>query len=318
MSTKVLFGDLSGGAYLKLALGDPGGRPQAPARFACTSLDDLENAIADFLADNDQPSLVAAGFSTSGWEVDGQIDLVHYGFTLNRNFLRNLLGVQRIVMVNDFVATAMAIPVLDWDERVKVCGGEVVADQIAAVIGPTTGLGGAFLAPDGQGGWTASHCEGGHSDFAPRTELEIDILRLMMARYGHVSCERGVSAPGLVELWRCLSIIDGEAPTEPSVEKIISMATAGQDRAARAVKVQTELLASFAADFALTMGAKGGVYLGGSHLETLGRLFDHKVFAARFYDKGRVSSFVRDIPVYRILAAEPEILGLSTLVGDAS
>ncbi len=315
MSAKVLLGDLSNGLYLKLALAETGRRPDAPTFYACASLADLENAIVDFLSENGQPDLVAAGLSTSGWEIDGEIDLVHYGFALDRGTLRNLLGVQRIAVVNDFVAKALAVPMLEGGDREKVCGGDISPAHVIAVIGPTAGLGGAFLSPDNHGGWVATHCEGGHSDFAARTPLEMDILRLLMERYGHVSWERGVSAPGLIELWRCLAIIEGDTGdvSAPGLEEILALAHIGDPRARRAVTVQTELFASVASDFALTMGAKGGVYLSGSHLEMLGGLFDYEIFAKRFYDKGRVSSYVHNIPVYRITAAEPEILGLSTL-----
>ncbi len=313
MSGKVLLGDLSNGSYLKLALAAPGQRPDAPAFYACDSQANFEDAIADFLYESGQPALTGAGMSTSGWEVDGHIDLVHYGFSVELQALRVLLGVQRVSMVNDFVAKALAVPVLEEIEREKVCGGNMSPADVIAVIGPTAGLGGAFLAPDGQGGWVATHCEGGHSDFAPRNALEIEVLKLLMAKYGHVSCEHGVSGPGLTELWRCLSIIEGDQPSEPGVDEILALAYADDARARQAVQVQTELFAGVASDFALTMGAKGGVYLCGSHLDALGSLFDHEVFARRFYDKGRVSSYVRDIPVYKIVTAEPEILGLSTL-----
>lgn len=313
MSTKVLLADLSNGDCFKLALAEPGGRPEKAGLYGCGSLTDFEDAVLTFLADNGQPQLSSAAFSTSGWEVDGQIDLVHYGFTLNRHHISKLLGVQRLTVVNDFVAKALAVPVLEANERIQVCGDYVRPRDVVAVVGPTAGLGGAFLSPDGRGGWVATHCEGGHSDFAPCTELEIDILKLMMARYGHVSRERAVSAPGLSELWRCLSVLDGDDDAELSPEEIMAMAYIDEPRARKAIQVQTELFAGVASDFALTMGAKGGVYLSGCHLDALGDLFDHDVFARRFYAKGRVTSYVRDIPVYKIAAVEPELLGLSTL-----
>ena len=315
-SGTVLLGDLSGGSVLKLGLAEPGRRPESIGLYACASLLDFEDAVADFVAGQGSPILVGTAFSTSGWEVDGNIDLVHYGFSLNRQWLRNLLGTPRISVVNDFVAKALSVPILTEDERVRVCGEDGRPGDVVAVVGPTTGLGGASLAPNGQGGWIASHCEGGHSDFAACNALEIEILKVMIEKYGHVSRERAVSAPGLVELWRCLSIIDGDAPDPLSVDEILAQAYIENERAKSAIRVQTELYAGVASDFALITGAKGGVYLAGSHLQALGSLFDHHVFARRFYDKGRVSSYVRDIPVYKIVASEPEILGISTLFDD--
>jgi len=316
-SGKALLGDLSNGSYVKLALADPGDRPDAVGLYGCSSEADLGEAIAQYVSDHGSPPLLGAAFSTSGWEIDGRIDLVHYGFSLDRQLVCGLLGTPRVSIVNNFVAKALAVPVLRESERVLVCGRDTSPGEVVAVVGPTTGLGGAFVAPDGRGRWIATHCEGGHADFAPCNALEIEILKLMMAKYGHVSCERAVSAPGLCELWRCLSIIDGEAPQTLTVDEILAQVYGGNERAKTAVRVQTELYAGVASDFALTTGARGGVYLGGSHLEGLGPLFDHEVFAARFYDKGRVSSYLRDIPVYKIQAEAPEILGISTLFDDA-
>lgn len=309
----VLLGDLSNGLYFKVALAEPGKRPENASLYGCSNLQDFGDAVRSFLADNGNPYLVGAAFSTSGWEVDGRIDLVHYGFSLDRYEVCELLGTPRVSVVNNFVAKALAIPVLDDTERDLVCGKAVSPGQVVAVVGPTTGLGGAFLAPDGHGGWVATHCEGGHADFAACNAREIEIQKLMMAKYGHVSRERAISAPGLCELWRCLSIIDGDADQPMSVDEILAQVYAGNTRAVAALRVQTELYASMAADFALMTGAKGGVYLAGSHLEDLGSLFDNEIFATRFYDKGRVSSYVRDIPVYRIIADNCELIGISTL-----
>lgn len=314
MSDKVLLGDLSNGLYIKLALADPGRRPDIVNLYGCTDQEGFQEAILSFIADNGNPVIGDIAFSTSGWEVDGQIDLVHYGFAFSRRHVQDLLSARSVRIINDFVAKALAIPALGEDERVHVCGPNVQPHQVVAVIGPTTGLGAAFLAPDGHGGWVATHCEGGHSDFAASTDLEIEIFKVLRKKYGHVSWERVVAARGLAELWRCLAVIDGEDGTSmPAIEEILALAWARDKRAQLAIKIQTELLAAVASNAALTMGARGGVYLSGSHLDDLGELFEHDVFARRFYDKGRVASYVRDIPVFKILAAEPEILGLSTL-----
>ncbi len=310
---KALLCAISNGAYVSLALAEPGQRPQTINRYACAGLADFNEAALRFLDDHDRPELTGAAFATSGWEVDGEVDLVHYGFRVSRSGLRDLLNVSRANIVNKFVARALAIPTLRDHERVQVCGGEAKPEQVIVILGPNVGFGGALLAPDGMGRWTASHCEGGHADFAPGNLLEVEILKLLMAKYGHVSRERAVSIPGLVELYQCLTQIDGDEVTNISAEEIVALAYAEQDRALRAIRVQTEIFAGTASDFALVTGARGGVYLSGDLLELLGDLFDHNVFSDRFHAKGRVSSFVRDIPVFKVTAEEEEIVGLSTL-----
>jgi len=313
---KVLLCDLSNGSHLKIALADPGRRPEFVDFYACAGLADFDEAIAGYLSNSGNPSLVASAFSISGWEVDNHIDLVHFGFALERHYVRSLLGTHRISFVNDATARALAVPALAEDETQLVCGARSAPGDVIAVVGPTVGLGCAYLAPNGRGAWIATHSEGGHSDFAPRNALEIQILKLMMEKYGHVSGEHAVSAPGLVTLWQCLSVIEGETPEATTVDEIVARAYGGDVRAKTAIRVQTQIYASVVSDFALATGAKGGVYLAGSHLTALGTLFDHEVFASRFYDKGRVSSYVKDIPVYKINAEEPEIIGISTLFDD--
>lgn len=313
MTAKAFLCNISNGAYISLALAEPGQRPQAISRYACSNLDDFCEAVGRFLEDNDNPELSSGAFSTCGWEVDGEVDLVHFGFKVSRGSLRTLLNVPRVNIVNEFVAKALAIPVLAEHERVQVCGGKAMPEQVMVILGPTVGFGGALLAPDGMGRWTASHCEGGHSDFAPCNPLEIDILKILMAKYGHVSRERAVSIPGLVELWQCLTVLDGEPEPDIDAEQIIALAYAENARALQAIRIQTELFAGTASDYALITGARGGVYLSGELLDLIGDLFDYQIFSDRFHSKGRVSSYVRDIPVFKVIMDDAEIVGLSTL-----
>ncbi len=315
MTTKAFLCNISNGAYISLALADLGKRPDAVVRYACSSLKEFNEAITTFLSDNGNPELAGAAFATSGWEVDGQVDLVHYGFTLSRQGLRDLLNVSRVNIVNEYVAKALAIPGLAENEREQVCGGHALPEQVMVILGPTIGFGGALLAPDGMGRWTASHCEGGHSDFAASNLFEVEILKLLIVKYGHVSRERAISIPGLVELWECLSLLHDEDMLEIGAEEIVALAYADNERAMQAIKLQTQIFAGTAADYALMTGARGGVYLSGELLDLLGDLFDYEVFSERFHDKGRVSSYVRDIPVYKVTADETEVAGLSTLFG---
>ncbi len=315
MTSKTLLCDISNGSYISLALALPGHRPEVISRYACHSLEDFNRVVSRFLEGHGHPRLIGGAFSTSGWEVDGAVDLVHYGFSINRSGLRDLLNVSRVHIVNEFVAKALAIPSLGGNERVQVCGGQALPEQVMVILGPTIGFGGALLVSDGIGRWTASHCEGGHSDFAACNMLEVEILKILMAKYGHVSRERVVSIPGLVELWHCLGIIENapEAADDITPEQIVALAYTDHPRARQAIRVQTEIFAGTASDFALITGARGGVYLSGELLDLLDDLFDYDVFAQRFRDKGRVSSYVRDIPVFKVIAPDIELVGISTL-----
>jgi len=150
MTTKVFLCNISNGAYISLALAEPGQRPKSIGRYACASYEDFRQAVLTFLHDNGLPRLSGAAFSTSGWETDGQVDLVHYGFTLRREALRGLLNVHRVNVVNEFVAKALALPNLATDERIQVCDGQAMPEQVMVILGPTIGFGGALLALRGR------------------------------------------------------------------------------------------------------------------------------------------------------------------------
>ena len=309
----VLLGDISHGDYVSLALAAPGGRAEHLRRYACSSLVAFEEAVDNFLADEGQPPLAGAAFSMSGWGVDGEVDLIHYRFDVRRESLQTMLGLSQVRIVNNFVAKALAIPLLQADDHVTVCGGAPRSEQAMAIIGPTMGFGGALLIPDGMGRRIASHCEGGHADFTPGNALEIEILKLLMMKYGQVSRERALSIPGIADLWQCLATMDGDMTPAPEAQEIVAMAWAQDARSQQVIRIQTEIFGMTASDFALIMGVRGGIYLSGDWLDLVGDLFDHDIFASRFYPKGRATSYLQDIPVLQITAPEIELLGLSTL-----
>lgn len=313
MTDHVLLSDISNGLYLKLALAPRGERPGETTHYACDGLDAFKASIAEFLEVQGSPPLSGAAISAAGWERNGLVQLPNHGFSIERNEMRELLGIQRINIVNDFVAKALAIPRLETGEFEKICGGEPVAEQVIAVIGPHNGLGVAALAPDGMGSWTAMPSEGGHSDLAPVNAREAGVLAFLTQKYGHVSRERVVSIPALSDIWQALASLEGEPQSAPSPEEVIAMASAGDERSLEAIHLSMGWFAAMASDIALILGARGGVYLAGDLLDMIGDLFDVAAFEARYRDKGRLSDYVSDIPVFRVKAADLEVIGLATL-----
>ena len=314
MPNSVLLCDISNGTDLKLAMGRPGERPSAAERTPCKSLDDFKAAITKFLEARGNPRLAGAAISAAGWEKGGAIKLPNHGFSIDRADMRQFLDVQRLNLVNDFVAKALAIPRLEDDERVKICGGDPLEEEVIAVIGPHNGLGVSALAPDGMGNWTAMPTEGGHSDLPPTNDLEDAVLKVLVDKYGHVSRERVISIPGLRDIWRALAIIDGESGDNAgSATDIIAAAKRGDARAKQVIDLSMGWFAAFASDVALILGARGGVYLSGDLIDMIGEQFDVPAFVKRYSDKGRLSDFVSDIPVFKTTAPDIEVIGLATL-----
>ncbi|HTN40919.1 MAG TPA: glucokinase [Asticcacaulis sp.] len=313
MTDFVLLSDISNGSYLKLALARRGERPRESTHYACNSLESYKVAITDFLDAQDKPRLAGAAISAAGWERGGIIKLPNHGFSIDRADMRAFLDTQRINLVNDFVAKALAIPRLHSDECEKICGGDPIEEQVIAVIGPHNGLGMSALAPDGMGNWTAMPSEGGHSDLAATSDVEEAVIRVLMKKYGHVSRERVISIPGVVDIWAALAKIDGDDTAAPSIEEIIALASTSDARAKQTIDLSMGWFAALASDTALIMGARGGVYLAGDLLDMIGDLFDVPAFVKRYGEKGRLSGYVSEIPVFKVKAPDMEIIGLATL-----
>lgn len=318
MTARILLCDLKENLDLRLALVRPGERPDAVTSTFCKNYAGFFDALKQLLSDNGNPDLVGAAISAPGWDHEGQMRLTHIGFNILRDDVRRHLGVSRVNLVNDFVAKALAIPHLRDEEVDKISGEVCGLDQVKAVIGPGGGLGVSALIPDGLGHYSALPTEGGHSDLAATTVRECEIVNALVARFGHVSRERVLSFSGLGLLYETLCRLDGqELMLRPSISSLINLADNGDHLAEEAIDLFNGWLAALASDCALLMGARGGIYLSGDVIEALGERFDRDRFVKRFREKGRMSDYVNDVPVYQTRAKDIILIGLSSLFEDA-
>lgn len=182
------------------------------------------------------------------------------------------------------------------------------------MIGPGTGLGVGSLASNGA---AALAGEGGHVTMAPATAQESAILDLMRKRYDHVSAERVLSGPGLVNLYNALCELAG-APAAPyTPAQIIAAQTWTKDpRAKEATALFCAMLGMVAGNLALTLGARGGVYVSGGIVPRIASFFTQSEFRARFEAKGRLRDYVAGIPTYLIVRPLPVLLGAAALLKE--
>jgi glucokinase len=244
------------------------------------------------------------------------VRMINYHWQFSIEQTREQLGLETLVVVNDFTALAMAVPRLGPDERRQVGGGEARASNVIGVIGAGTGLGVSGLIPVNDG-WVALGAEGGHASIAPRDERELDILRYAWRelKHGHVSFERLLSGPGLELIHRALRDRAGLTPEAVRAPEITRRALAGEDAlCSEAIDVFCSVLGTAAGDLAMTLGARGGVYIGGGIVPRLGEYFDHSAFRQRFEDKGRLSEYVQDIPTFVITAENATFIGASAIL----
>jgi glucokinase len=179
--------------------------------------------------------------------------------------------------------------------------------SVVGLLGSGSGLGGSALIPAGDG-WVSLGSEGGHTSFSPRDERELAVLRHAWTQFEHVSFERLLSGPGLELIYRALAERAGRSATHaeaPAATEITRRAQQGLDPlASETLDVFCNMLGTTAANLAVTLGATGGIYIGGAIVPRLGELFDQSGFRARFESKGRFSRYVSAIPTFVITAPE--------------
>ncbi len=258
-----------------------------------------------------RPRAVAFGIATA---VTGDaVRMTNHPWAFSIQALQRELGAERLRVLNDFEALAHAVPALGGDDLVRIGGGQALAEGTLAVIGAGTGLGVSGLVADGRGGWRVVVGEGGHVSLAATDAREDGLLAVLRERFGHVSAERALSGPGLVNLYQAVCRLDGQAsePLEPA--QVLARSepdSARHDRQCdQAVRLFASLLGTVAGNLALTLGARGGVFIGGGIVPRLGARFAALPFRERFEDKGRFRGYMEAIPTSVIVAEAPALLG---------
>lgn len=308
----VLAGDI-GGTKTSLAIYaiDPAPRLLRAARFPSQG-PGLLPIVQQFLAAGGE-SFEAAGFAVAGPVVAGRCKTTNLPWELAADELSAALAVPTALM-NDFHGVALGVGSLPDDqlEFFNRSPADRDRDGVVAVIGAGTGLGEALLVPTA-GAPRIIASEGGHADFAPRDELEIDLLRHLLGRHARVSYERVVSGPGLVAIYEFL-VVRGHAPEQPATRArmtreppaavIGELALRDEDLACvRAVELFASLYGAEAGNLALKSLPTGGLYLaGGVGLHLRPRLRDR--FLAGFLAKGRMTPLLHTIPVALVLDGE--------------
>jgi glucokinase len=205
------------------------------------------------------------------------------------------LGLSSFQVLNDFEALALSLPRLGA-QQLRAHGALPRADGVLGVIGPGTGLGVGGVLPCG-GGWMALSSEGGHATLAPVDDFESAVLQAARRELSHVSAERLLSGIGLPLLHRSVAAALGLAAEPLSTEAIVARGLSGECAVcSRTVDQFCAFLGSFAGGVALTLGARGGMFIGGGIVPRLGERFFQSAFRARFEAKGRFQPYLAAIP----------------------
>jgi glucokinase len=307
-----LLGDV-GGTNARFAWQDDAGAPlRDTVSIPTADHPSLGAALAAYLRGLNRPAppWCAIGIANPITGDHVQMTNSHWSFSIDA--LRLELGLERLVVINDFTALALALPDLRPDELRQLGGGAAIAGAPVGLVGPGTGLGVSGLLPAAEPGrWVAMQGEGGHVSLAASNAREAAVLAVLRERFGHASAERAVSGQGLEALHAAVAGLAGRPAAALPAAEISRLALAASDPdCVEALALFCAFLGNVAGNLALTLGARGGVYIGGGIVPRLGDAFARSPFRARFEDKGRFRRYLETIPVYVIHAGvSPALLG---------
>lgn len=235
---------------------------------------------------------------------------------LSRTAFCQALQIEQLLLINDFTAMALGMTRLKPDEYQRVCAGEADPYRPAVVIGPGTGLGVGTLLNLGSS-WMALPGEGGHVDLPVGNAREAQLRAHIEADIGHVSAETILSGGGLLRLYQAICAVDGHVPEHDSPARISEAALAGEAVALATVEQFCRFLGRVAGNNVLTVGGRGGVYIVGGVIPRFLPLFLASGFAQSFGDKGCMSDYLRDIPVWVVTAEFSGLLGAGVALQQA-
>ncbi|MCA0177188.1 MAG: glucokinase [Proteobacteria bacterium] len=310
-----------GGTHARFALQAAAGAPLTQVRtLVVAAYPSFQTALHDYLTSAGQPVLQQAAIGIACPVTGDVVAMTNAPWTFSIAAMRADLGLERLVATNDFTALALGLPSLAAHEVHRLAGsgnGPHPAHAVCALIGPGTGLGVSGLVPQGAQGWRALSGLGGHVTLAATTPREWAVAQWLTARFGHASAERVLSGQGLENLHRALAELDGEPATPaPSAAEVLAGDTA-RCREARALFCAW--LGQVAGDLMLTLGAVGGVYVGGGIVPRMLAELEQSTFLARLQNKGRFSDYVAAAPVWVVTAAaSPALLGAARMLDQPS
>jgi glucokinase len=301
-----------GGTNVRLALQVPGEKPKRTVVYRGSEYRSLSAAIKAYLKQVRPPVQPSEAAFAVACPIKGDsIEFTNSPWSFSIEQIRSTFRLTRLEIINDFAAVALAIPDLTPKDWRKIGVGKRVPNEPIAVLGPGTGLGvsGLLQTPHGR---IALDTEGGHVTLPAFDDFEAGVLRFLRREHGHVSAERVLSGPGLANLYWAVAPVEGRPSERLSPATITRRALSGTCPACtHAINMFCEMLGTVAADLALSLGARGGVYIAGGVIPKMGSAFKHKRFRSRFEDKGRFSGYLRAIPTYVITHPLPAFLGLS-------
>ncbi|MBE0649917.1 MAG: glucokinase [Bacteroidales bacterium] len=315
----ILIGDIGATKAYLAAFSRHRERPELVHQAVLKSRDfsSAEELISNFIKEVRKP-ISQAFIAVAAVLKDGHVQFLNLGWETSEAELKNLLGMRSVKFINDLVAMGNGIPLLHRDELFVLHQGIVSHEGPIAIIAPGTGLGQAYLVW-GNHGYHVFPSEGGHNDFSPNDSTEIELLKFLQRKYGHVSIERVCSGQGIANIFYFL-IEEGYYPepdwlkdldkTKDPVPSILEYGSKNISAlCVETLRIFVSILGAEAGNMALKFFATGGVYIGGGLITRLYPDIYRNVFLNRFLNKGRATSLMESFPVRIITNPKIALLG---------
>lgn len=285
-------------------------------KYHCLSYPNFKDAITHFLSQNPDFSPTEGALAIAGPITGDHVMMTNHPWSFSIQEIQKHFNLRQLRVLNDFTALAHALPFLQTSDLLPLLPHATAQPNgVRALIGPGTGLGVSALIPSPDGKhYTALSSEGGHVTAPARTPLEAEIISCLKRRFDHVSAERLVCGHGLENIYSALAEIQ-HAPARYTRASDISTAalTGKDDLAIRALDCFCSFLGSLTGNLALTLGARGGIYIAGGILPRMPGYLQSSCFIDSYLDKGRFRAYLKSIPIYLVTHKYPAFLGLMAL-----
>ncbi len=318
-----LLGDI-GGTNARLGwMSEPASPIEHIQILPCALYADPVQAIQAYLQQQSLPLPHSASLAMAIPVTGDLLQMTNLNWRFSMDEVRAQLGLQCLMVLNDFTALALALPTLPEQHLIplgRTLEATTGQQMTKALLGAGTGLGVSGLLPVPHSDqWVPIMGEGGHVTLAAHSPLEFEVIQHLSQRHGHVSAERVLSGNGLVELHQTLCVLQGQPLGQQlAASDILEMDAQGDERAQQTLNMFVAWMGSVAGDLALTLGATGGVYIGGGIAPRLRSRLEAPLFRERFEGKGRYQAYLQSIATWLIDApVSPALEGAAKAIASA-
>jgi glucokinase len=277
------------------------------ARYSSRDFDSFEPLLQTFIEESgcDNRQLAVLSLALPGVVNGADAKLTNLPWTISKRVLQDEFGVERIHFMNDFQASALGTLHLGEDDLVSLNRGVHNSEATRVAVGAGTGLGVSWMLNHGAGtrAWST---EGGHVDFAPVDEQQVELLKFLINRHGHVSYERLLSGDGVVALYEFCS---GKDRAETDAAWVHAEAESGNEAAIRAMTLFVRIYGAFVGNMALLFKPQGGIYITGGIAAKIISWMKSDDFISAYLNKGRMRTLAEQTSVYLVINERVGVIG---------